>query len=199
MSHWSSGLPVCFLSWGTQFQSPEGYLCETGILLLVLSSYIGDPDVIDHCGLVWGGLRPEMSLGCCADNVIIPLDLTQLFCPSFTLNAGPPFSFITDIVGFWGGGGPVESLQPHCIYTMSHWSSGLPVCLPSWGTRVQSPGGYLCETGILLSAMSRYNIESTGTNDFQQRVFWTKKFQCRGYGYWKNVTNNILVHSIIST
>jgi hypothetical protein len=21
--------------------------------------YIGDPDVIDHCGLVWGGLRPD--------------------------------------------------------------------------------------------------------------------------------------------
>jgi hypothetical protein len=31
---------------------PRGYLCETGILLLALSSYIGDPDVIDHCGLV---------------------------------------------------------------------------------------------------------------------------------------------------
>jgi hypothetical protein len=31
---------------------PRGYLCETGILLLALSRYIGDPDVIDHCGLV---------------------------------------------------------------------------------------------------------------------------------------------------
>ncbi len=31
-----------------------GYLCETGILLffLALSHYIGDPDVIDHCGLI---------------------------------------------------------------------------------------------------------------------------------------------------
>ncbi len=30
-----------------------GYLCETGILLLALSRYIGDPYVIDHfCGLV---------------------------------------------------------------------------------------------------------------------------------------------------
>jgi hypothetical protein len=53
MSHWSSRLPV---------QSPGGYLCETGILLLALSRYIGDPDVIDHCGLVWGGLHPELSL-----------------------------------------------------------------------------------------------------------------------------------------
>jgi hypothetical protein len=25
----------------------------------------------------------------------------------------------------------VESLQSPCIHTMSHWSSGLPVCFPS--------------------------------------------------------------------
>ncbi len=33
---------------GHRFKSPGGYLCETGILLLMLSRYIGDPDVIDH-------------------------------------------------------------------------------------------------------------------------------------------------------
>jgi hypothetical protein len=48
MSHWSSGLPVCFPLWGTRVQSPGGYFCVTGILLLALSRYIGDPDVIDH-------------------------------------------------------------------------------------------------------------------------------------------------------
>ncbi len=37
---------------GPGFKSPGGYFCETGILLLALSRYIGDPDVIDHCGLV---------------------------------------------------------------------------------------------------------------------------------------------------
>ncbi len=26
MSHWFSGLPVCFLSWGTRVQSPEGVI-----------------------------------------------------------------------------------------------------------------------------------------------------------------------------
>ncbi len=50
----------------------------------------------------------------------------------------------------------VESLQSHFIHTMSHWSSGLPNCFPSWGTWVPFPGGYLCETGILLLALSRY-------------------------------------------
>ncbi len=41
---------------------------------------------------------------------------------------------------------------------MSHWSSGLPVCFPSQGTRFKSPGGYLCETGILLLALSCYSM-----------------------------------------
>jgi hypothetical protein len=79
------------------------YLCETGIFLLALSRYIGDYDVIDNCGPVKGGLCPEPSLGRCADNVIIPLDLTQLFCLGFTVTAGPPSGFTTDIVGCWGG------------------------------------------------------------------------------------------------
>jgi hypothetical protein len=34
----------------------------------------------------------------------------------------------------------VESLQSHCIHTQFHWSGGPPVCFPSWGTQVQSPG-----------------------------------------------------------
>ncbi len=155
MSHWSSGLPVCFPSWGTRVQSPGGYFCETRILLLALSHYIGDLDVIDHlCGLVWGGLRPEPSLGRRADNVIIPLDLTQLFCPSFTLAAGPPSSFTTNIVSCWGGAlwracnlttftpcltGPVDYLFASCHK----------------GPRFNPQGGYLCETGILLLALSR--------------------------------------------
>ncbi len=41
------------------------------------------------------------------------------------------------------GGSPVESLQYHFLLTMSHWSSGLPVCFPSQGTRVQIPWGVL--------------------------------------------------------
>ncbi len=129
---------------GPRFKFPGGYLCETGILLLGMSHYIGDPDVIDHfCGLIWGGLCPEPSLGPRADNVIIPLDLTQLFCPSFTLAVGPPSSFTTDGVAAGGGGEHMESLQSHFILTMSHWSSGLPVCFLSQGIQVQIPWGVL--------------------------------------------------------
>jgi hypothetical protein len=39
------------------------------------------------------------------------------------------------------GGIPVESLQSHFILTMSHWSSGLPICFLSQGTQVQIPWG----------------------------------------------------------
>ncbi len=48
-----------------------------------------------------GGTYP--SLGRHANNLIIPLDLTQPFCPGFTLAPGPPSGFTTDIVGCWGG------------------------------------------------------------------------------------------------
>ncbi len=37
----------------------------------------------------------------------------------------------------------VESLQSHFILTMSHWSSGLPVCFPSQGTQIQILRGVL--------------------------------------------------------
>jgi hypothetical protein len=100
------------------------------------------------------GLNPELSLGPRADNVIIPLDLTQLSCPGFTLlQVSLLASQPTESAA---GGSPVESLQSHYIITMSHWSSGLPVCFPSQGTQVQIPRGYLCGTGILLLALSRY-------------------------------------------
>ncbi len=95
---WSTCLLPVMLDPGSM-----GYLCETGILLLALSRYIGDPDVIDHCGLIWGRLHLEPPLGRRADNVIIPLDHTQLSCPGFTLAVGPSSGFTTDIVGCWGG------------------------------------------------------------------------------------------------
>ncbi len=77
--------------------------------------------------------------------------LTQIFC---ILTAGPLSGFKTDIVGCWGG-----ALWRTCNLTaFTHRSSGLHVCSLSWGTRVQSPGGYLSETRIFLLALSRYNV-----------------------------------------
>ncbi len=143
MSHWSIGLHICFPSQGTQVQIPWGYFCETGILLLALSRYIGDPDVIDlHCGLVWGGPRSEPSLGLRADNVIIPLDLTQLSCPGFTLAAGLPSGFTTDGVGCWGG-----ALRRACNLTSFSPCLTGPVdylfASRHKGPKFKSAGGYL--------------------------------------------------------
>ncbi len=118
-----------------------GFKSPGGVLMLALYRYIGDPDMIDHhCGLVWGRPHPEPSLGPRPDNVIIPLDLTQLSCPGFMLAAGLPSGFTTDGVGCWGGA-HVESLQSHFILTMSHWSIGLTLCFPSQGAWVQIPWG----------------------------------------------------------
>ncbi len=142
---------------GPRFKSPGGYFCETVILLLALSRNIGDPDVIDHfCGLVCGGLCPKPSLGPRADNVIIPLDLTQLFCPGFTLAAGPPSSLTTDGVGCWG-----RALWRACNLTSFSPCLAGPLdylfASRHQGPKFKSPGGYLCETGILLLALSRYS------------------------------------------
>ncbi len=91
---WSCGEPaislhshtVPLVPWSTRLlpvmrdpgSIPRGVLMwndDSPVSVVSLHWCIGDPDVIDHCGLVWGGLCPELSLGCHADNVMMPLDL----------------------------------------------------------------------------------------------------------------------------
>jgi hypothetical protein len=126
---------------GPGFKSPGGYLCETGILLLALSHYIGDPDVIDHfCGFVWGRLRLRQASS---------RTITRPLCRQC---GNPTWSHTALLSQFYArcrfsfqlynqhsrllGGNPVEILQSHCVLTMSHWSSVLPICFPSQGTQV---------------------------------------------------------------
>ncbi len=133
---------------GPGFKSPGGYWFETGILLLALSHYIGDSDVIDYfCGLVWGGLRPEPSIDPHANNVIIQLDLTHLFCPGFTLAAGPPSGFTTDWVGCWGGAlwRPAISLHSHHVWLVQ-WITRLPPVTRDLGSNPQ--GGTYVKPGF---------------------------------------------------
>jgi hypothetical protein len=120
---------------GPRFKSPGGYLCETGILLLAMSRYIGDPDVIDHHGLVWGGLRPKtITRPSCwqCDN---PTWSHTVFLSRFLASCRSPFRLHNRRSRMLGGS-PMESLQSHFILTMSRWSRGLPVCFPSQGTQV---------------------------------------------------------------
>jgi hypothetical protein len=116
--------------------------------------------MIDHCGLVRDGLRPEPSLGHRADNVIIPCDLTQPFCPGFTLAAGPPSGFTTDKVGCWGG-----AQRRACNHTAFTHSLTGPVG-QTFASRHEGPGfnpkgdtyvkpGFFCES--CLATLSYYS------------------------------------------
>ncbi len=76
----------------------------------------------------------DLSLGCHVDNVIIPLDLRQLFCSGFKLAGGPPSSFTTDIVGCWGG-----ALWRACNLTAFIHSLTGPVVQP-FASVMRNPG-----------------------------------------------------------
>ncbi len=116
--HWSSGPPVCFPSWGTQVQSPGGTYVKQGFSCSRCLATLVTPIWFNHCGLVCGRFHPEPSLGRHTDNVIIPLDLTQLFCPGFT-----PICLSFRLHSQHSqllGRSPVESLQSHCFHTQFH-------------------------------------------------------------------------------
>jgi hypothetical protein len=152
MSHWSSGIPICFPSQGTRVQIPWGVLVWNW----------------DSPSLHWWPrrdwslwprlrrassrtiTRPSCHQG---DN---PTWSHTAFLSRFHTRCRSPFQ----LHNWWSrllGASPVESLQSLFILTMSDWSSGLPIYFLSQGTWVQIPwggGGYLCETGILLLALS---------------------------------------------
>ncbi len=150
MSHWSSGLPVCFPSWGTLLHPRGGVLMwnrDSPVAVVLLYWWPR------HDWSLWPCLRQASSresLGHYADNVIIPLDLTQLFCPSFTLAAGPPSGFTTDIVSCWGG-----ALCRACISLHSHHVS-LVHLLPIMRDLGSILRKHLCETVILLLVLFCY-------------------------------------------
>jgi hypothetical protein len=116
---------------------------------------VGDPDVIDHFGLVLGGLRPKPSLGRHADNVIIQLDLTQLPCLSFTLAAGPPSGFTADKVGCLGGS-PVESLLSPAFILSSTGPVVHPFASCHEGPGFNPQRGTNVKQGFSCLALSRY-------------------------------------------
>jgi hypothetical protein len=113
--------------------------------------------------------------------VIIPLDVTQLPCPGFALAAGLPSGFTTDGVGAGGG-----ALWRACNLTSFSPCLTGPVDYPfascHKGPGFNSPGGYLCETGILLLALSRYsglNLAWVVGGRFKVRWRWKLQEECR--------------------
>ncbi len=124
MSHWSSRLTCLLPATRVTGSNPLGELMWNRDSPTIVVSLHWWPR------RDWSTTRlcpQQLSLGPRADNVTVPLALTQLSCPGFTLAAGLPSGFTT--VGCWGGG-----LWRACNLTMSHWSSGLTCLLPA--TRV---------------------------------------------------------------
>jgi hypothetical protein len=156
MSHWSSGLPVCFPSQGTQVHIPRGVLMwnQDSPVRVVSLHWWPRRDWSS-----WSRLRRASSQTITrpsyrqCDN---PTWSHTAFLSRFHARCRSPFRFTTDGVRCWGG-----ALWRACNLT-SFWS-----CLTGpvdylftsrhKGLRFKSPGGYLCETGILLLVLSRYN------------------------------------------
>jgi hypothetical protein len=100
----------------------------------------------------------------------------------FTLAAGPPSGFTTNIVGCWGG-----ALWSACNLTAFTHSSTGPVVHPfasrQEGPSINPQGGYSCETGILMLALSHYNMKAGIDRDS-----WKKKF----YNFYLKIHSLIL-------
>ncbi len=172
MSHWSSGLHSCFPSQGTWVLT---HMWNRGSPVSVVllhwwprndsDHWIRHPSVGASLGSAPTMCKPAASSlfsGCFtrlrADNVYAAIDLiTQLFFPGFTLAAGPLSGFATDGVGCRGG-----ALWRACNLTSFSPCLTGPVdylvASRHKGPGFKSPGRYLCETRILLLALSRYRV-----------------------------------------
>ncbi len=137
-----------FPSWWTRVQSTGRYLCKTGILLLELSRYIGDPNMIAHCGLVWGGLHPEASLGGSADIVIITTWSHTAFLSQFHARCRSSFLFHSDMGG---------ALWRACNLTAFIHSSTGPV-VHLFASRHEGPGFNWDSPVSIVSLQKKNNI-----------------------------------------
>jgi hypothetical protein len=92
----------------------------------------------------------------CADNVYADLInlITQLFCPVFTLAAGPSSSFTTTELA--AGGEPC--VEPAISLHSHHVSLDYLFASRHEGPGFKSLRGYLSVTGTLLLALSGYSI-----------------------------------------
>jgi hypothetical protein len=136
MSHWSSGLPVCFLSEGTQLQILRGQPMWNRDSPISVVSLHWWPR---RDWSLWPPLRRASSRtvtrpSCWqCDN---PTWFHTAFLSRFHARCRSSFQFHNQ-----------HSRLP---------GESLPVCFPSQGTWVRIPRGHLSETGILPLALSRY-------------------------------------------
>jgi hypothetical protein len=120
----------------------------------------------------WPRLRrassQKQSLGPRADNVIIPLDLTELSCPGFMLSAGLPSGFTTTESAAGGEpcGEPAISLRSHHV-SLVQWTTCL---LPVTRDPGSNPLG-----GLMWNRDSPVSVVSLQYNHFEDQQI-KKKF-----------------------
>ncbi len=158
---------------GPRFKSPGGYLCETGILLFRLLPHWWPRRDWSDVSLHWWPQRDWSSLWPrlrrASSRTVTRPSYRQCDNPTWSHTAFLSLFYARCRSSFWLhnrhsrllGGSPVESLQSHFILTMSHWSSGLPICFPSQGTQVQITRGVLM-----------WNWDSPVSDVSLQALFW---------------------------
>jgi hypothetical protein len=154
MSHWSSGLPVCFLSPGTRVQISWAVLMWNRDTTVSIVS------------LLWWPWR-DWSLWPCLralSRTVTRPSCQQCDAPTWSHTAflsharcRSPFRLHNRRSRLLGGGAlwracNLTSFSP-CLTAPVDY----PFAFPHKGPGFKSPGGYLCETGILLLTLSRYN------------------------------------------
>ncbi len=154
MSHWSSGLPVCFLSQGTRVQIPRGLLMWNRDSPVSVVSLHWWPQ--RDRSFLWPRLRRDASQTITrppcqeCDN---PTWSHTALLSRFLARCRSPFRLHNHRVGCWGEpcGEPAISLHSHHV-SLVQWTTCL---IPVTRDPIQNPWGDLCETGILLLALSR--------------------------------------------
>ncbi len=163
MSHWFSGLPVCFPSQGTKVQIPRGVLMWNG------DSPVSDVSLHwwPRCdwSFLWPCLRRASSRTITrpscrqCDN---PTWSHTAFLSQFHTHCRYPFRLHNRQLQSAAGGG---ALWRACNLTSFSPCLTGPVdylfASRHKGPRFKSLGGYLCETGILLLAMSCYTMKES--------------------------------------
>jgi hypothetical protein len=148
MSHWSSGLPVCCPSQGTQVQIPWGDSCETRILLLELIIMASSE----------AGFVPNHHWPSCwqCDN---PTWSHTAFLSWFHARCRSPFR-LHNQRSWLLGGSPVESLHSHHV-SLVQWTTCL---LPVTRDPGSNPlGGLMWNQDFPVSVVSLQVLSCLGT------------------------------------
>ncbi len=144
VSHWSSGLTLCFPSQGTWVQIPWW------VLMWNWDSPVSVVSLHWWPRRDWSSSQPRLRRA--LSPTITRPSFRQCdnstwthtaFLSRFHARCRSSFQLHNQRESAAGGGSPVESLKSHFILTMSHWSGGLTLCFPSQGTWVQIPWGVL--------------------------------------------------------